>query len=130
MLRRAVIQHLKANVPSFGGQVYQGFLAPHNVQPPYATVKTPTGRGSPMISYAGTQPIEVRIYNDQSSFVGLELLERAVIEALNGQEIVDQDDGEHYFLEWVPGGGDFVDEEKKLIGRLVMFEAALLFEPV
>lgn len=126
MLRRAVIQRLRSHVAALGDRVYQAFLAPANADRPYATVKLPTQRGSPAITFAGTQPVEVRIYDDRASFVGLDELERAVIAALHGAEA--EDAGEVYRLDWVPGGGDFVDEEHDLIGRLVVFEAAALQE--
>lgn len=130
MLRKAVINHLIANATGLGGRVYQAFLAPSGVVKPYATVKLATSRGSPGISYAGDQPVEVRIYDDQASFVPMDELEIEVIKALNGIDIVDPDGGERYCLQWDPNGGtDFVDEEKKLIGRLITFEGALLFEP-
>ncbi len=127
-MRRAVIHHLKANISVLGG-VYQAFLAPGTVRKPYVTVKIPTCRGSPSISYAGTQPIEIRIYDDLSSFIGLDTIEGSIVDALHGREIADKHTGHMFEITWVPGGGDFVDEEKNLIGRLVMFEAALLFEP-
>ena len=121
-----MIQHLRDQVAALGGRVYQAFLAPPDVARPYATVKLVTQRGSPSISFAATQPVEVRIYADRASFVELDTLEQAVIGALHGAEI--QDAGETYRLDWVPGGGDFVDDEHDLIGRLVMFEAAALNE--
>lgn len=130
MLRRAVIEHLKANAAGLGGRIYQAFLAPAKPGKSYATVKLATSRGSPGISYAGDQPVEVRIYDDQVNFVSMDGLEAEVIEALHGIDIVDQVDGGKYCLQWDPSGStDFVDEEKQLIGRLVTFEAALLFEP-
>lgn len=126
MLRRAVIQRLRDQVSGFGGRVYQAFLAPPDAGRPYATVKLPTQRGSPVIAFAGTQPVEVRIYDDRASFVSPDTLEQAVIAALTGAEV--EDAGETYRLDWAPGGGDFVDEEHGLIGRLVVFEAAVLHE--
>lgn len=128
MLRRAVIQSLKA-ILELNGRVYQAFLVPAHALRPYATVKAPVSRGTPGFSYGGVQPLEVRIYDDQTSFDGLDVLERAVTDKLHGREITDQNDGERYFVQWVPGGGDFIDEEKRLIGRLLVFEAALLHEP-
>lgn len=128
MLRRAVIQHIKVSVSELNGRVYQAFLAPPNIEKPYSTVKIPTARGSGIITYAGTQPVEVRVYDKQNSFISLDELERNIIASLNGAEITDQNDGEKYCLTWAPGGGDFIDDEKKLIGRLILFEAAALFE--
>lgn len=128
MLRRAVIQKLKTSVPALGGRVYQAFLAPANVKPPYATVKLATPRGSPNISYAGTQPVEVYLYGSRDSFVSLDILELAVTVALHGVEIEDGQTQEKYYLNWVSGSGDFVDTEKKLIGRMVKFHTALLME--
>jgi len=130
MLRRAVIERLRNQVPELGARVYQAFLAPVDVGRPYATVKVPTARGSPAITYAGTQPVEVRLYDDRSSYIGLDELEGAVIAALHGAEISDthEDPPGRYVVQWVPGGGDFVDDERDLIGRLVMFEAAALHE--
>lgn len=128
MLRRAVIQQLKDNVPGLDGRVYEAFLAPPNVSKPNCTVKVSASRGSGIIAYAGTQPVEIRIYARQESFKLLDEIEQGIVECLNGIEITDQNDGEKYCLTWVPGGGDFIDEDKKLIGRLILFEAAILFE--
>lgn len=130
LLRRAVIQHLKAQVSALGGRVYQAFLAPPGTARPYATVKAATSRGSIVISYAGTQTIEVRLYDDPASAVALDQIEVAVISALHGIEIQDAAESPPgtYRLDWVPGGGDFHDDEMGLIGRLMVFEAALLFE--
>jgi hypothetical protein len=126
MLRRAVIQKLRDSVSALNSRVYQAFLAPANGSRPYATVKIPAARGSINIGFAGAQPVEVRVYDDQTSFIDLDSLEQAIRTALHGKEINDQN--EKYYLQWVPAGGDFVDEEYNLIGRLVMFEAALLYE--
>ena len=130
MLRRAVIKHLMNVIPSLGGRVYQAFLAPPNAERPYATVKISAPRGSPSISYAGDQPVEVRIYDEPASFIVLDNIETAVIDALHGVDIADLDTGEKYHLRWRPDGGiDYDDEERKLICRLIFFEAALLIEP-
>lgn len=128
MLRRAVIQQLRAQAPSLGGRVYQAFLAPVDAGRPYATVKIPASSGSPFITYAGTQPVEVRVYADPASFVALDQVEAEIIAALHGVDVVDGIDGERYEIAWVPGGGDFRQDEPDLIGRLVMFNAALLQE--
>ncbi|WP_298272226.1 hypothetical protein [Geobacter sp.] len=128
MLRRAVIQHLKVQVPALGGRVYQAFLAPPGTTRPYATVKLPGIRGSPAISYAGAQQVEIRIYGDRDTFTALDQIEADVIGALHGIEVLDATDGSQHQVDWLPGGGDFPDDDKGLIGRLVMFEAAVLFE--
>lgn len=128
MLRRAIIQHLKAQVPGLGGRVYQAFLAPPGTTRPFATVKLPGIRGSPAISYAGAQQVEVRIYGDRDSFTALDPLEADVIGALHGIEVQDATDGSLHQLDWVPVGGDFTDDDKGLIGCLVTFEAAVVFE--
>jgi len=129
VLRRAVIQHMKTSVPSLGGQVYQAFLAPANITPPYSTVKVAGTRGSPAISYAGFQPVEVRIYDPQESFVSLDALEQEVINVLHGVEVEDQIDGEKYYLQWTGNGPDYVDEDRNLICRLIYFGAAVIYEP-
>lgn len=134
MLRRAIVQTLQA-ITSLKG-IYQAFLAPANADRPYATVKLTETIGDVGIGFAGTQPIEVRIYDDLNSFVGLDAIEQATITALNGQTIVDivKDSkgepvpGSSFYVTWAPGGGDFVDDEKRLIGRLIRFEAALVHE--
>lgn len=128
VLRTAIIQHLKAQVPGLGGRVFQAFLAPPATSRPYATVKLPGIRGSPAISYAGAQQVEVRIYGDRDTFTALDQMEADVIGALHGIEVADATDGSHHQVDWVPGGGDFPDDDKGLIGRLVTFEAAVLFE--
>lgn len=130
MLRRAVISRIKDQVPALGGRVFQAFLAPASAARPYATVKLPGAIGSPDISYAGTQPVEVRIYTDPTSFTDLDTVEASVIGCLHGAEIQDaaEDPPGRYRLDWLPGGGEFHDEERHLIGRLVMFETAVLNE--
>lgn len=128
MLRRAVIKHIMDNALSLSGRVYQAFLAPSNTRKPYATVKAGAVQGSPGLNYGGTLSVEVRIYNDQDSFLALDTIEKEIVAALHGKEIVDTE-GPRYFLQWVSSPGDFVDDEKKLIGRLLAFGAAVLFEP-
>lgn len=128
MLRRAVIQKLKT-LPSLGGRVYQAFLALPSTARLYVTVKVAAARGSPDVAYAGAQPVEIRVYGDPDSFANLDEAERVIVDALHGAEVTDANDGERYLLSWVPGGGDFVDEELRLIGRLLLFEAAALHEP-
>lgn len=130
MLRRAVVNHLRSEVPDLRGRVYQAFTAPATAQTPYATVKLPGGRGSAEITWAGTQTVEVRLLTKSQSFVELDSLESEVIQALNGVEIMDTADNPPtaYRLIWVPGGGDFPEEDRQQIGRLVTFEVAVLFE--
>lgn len=129
MLRRAVIQHLRQQVPALGGRVYQAFLAPANTPRPYATVKLMDGGASLRISFAGEHLIEVRLYEAMSgSFLTLDTLAKSVIEALHGKTVKDLETGEEYDLYWVPGMNDFVEEDRQLIGRLIRFRAAALFE--
>ncbi|MEX0975039.1 MAG: hypothetical protein WD024_06825 [Bacillota bacterium] len=128
MLRRAVIQALKA-VALLGGRAYEAFLAPSDVGKPYATVKIPDVIGDPVIGYAGTQPVEIYLYADPYSFIPLDDVEAAVMAALNRQDVVDAMTGHLFHVEWTPGGGDFADDVKRLIGRLVRFEAAVVHEP-
>ena len=129
MLRRAVVNALKA-VPLLGARVYQAFTAPADAQAPYATVKMPGGRGSAEITWAGTQTVEVRLLTKSQSSVDLDTLEASVIQALHGIDVMDvaESPPTSYRLTWVPGGGDFVEEDRQQIGRLVTFEAAVLFE--
>jgi len=129
MLRRAVIMRLKSAAAGLGGRVYEAFLAGPEVARPYATVKLATQVGSGSISYAGTQPVEVRVYHDQGSFKELDALEAEVVAALNGATMADDADGGRYELSWSPAGADFTDPERRLIGRLLTFEAALVAEP-
>ena len=127
MLRRSVVQKLDA-VPGLTGGAHQAFLAPPDADKPYASVKLPASRGSGVISYAGTQSVEVRIYLPEESFITLDQLEAEIILTLNGVLLTDQVDGGKYELQWVPGGGDFTDEEKSLIGRLIIFETGIVNE--
>ena len=125
MLRQAVLDTLMSRVPILGGRVYEAWVAPDKAGGlPYATIKLPGIRGSTAISFAGSQPVEVRLYNDRSSFIPLDMAERAVIEVLTRGPVADGPD--QFSLQWVPGGGDFEDDEFNLIGRLVMFEAAVV----
>ena len=127
MLRRAVVQKLKTLTALKGA--YQAFLAPADASKPYATVKLSDLIGDPGIKYAGAQQVEVRIYDVLDSFIALDTIEGAIVAALNGRNITDSVTGHEFHMEYSPGGGDFVDEEKELIGRLVRFEAALVREP-
>lgn len=128
MLRRAVIQHLRQQVPALGGRVYQAFLAPANTPRPYATVKLMDGGTSLRISFAGEHLIEVRLYNDlTSSFVVLDELAYQVIQALHG-EVVDDETGERYEVRWEPGMNDFVEDDRQLIGRLLRFRVPAIHE--
>jgi len=128
MLRNAVITRIIGTVLPLSGRVYQAYLAPSTVQKPYATVKAGAIRGSPGLNYAGTVAVEVYIYTDQTSYIGLDAIEKEVVAALHGKEIVDVE-SMRYFLQWESSPGDFVDEEKRLIGRQVVFGAAILYEP-
>lgn len=128
MLRRAIIQHLRNEVPTLGGRVYQAFLAPANTPRPFVTVKLMDGGRSGRISYAGDQLIEVRLYDDlTSSFVVLDELAYQVIQALHG-EVVDGETGERYDVRWEPGMYDFVEDDRQLIGRLLRFRAPAIHE--
>jgi len=129
VLRRAVIMHMKANVAGLGGRVYEAFLAGPDTPRPYATVKLATQIGSGRVAYAGTQPVEVRIYHDQGSFKEVDVLETEVVAALNGVTVTDDADGGRYELSWSPAGADFADPERRLIGRQLTFDAACLAEP-
>lgn len=127
MLRRAVIQQLKQQVTGLGGRVYQAFLAPVDAGRPYATVKLVDGGASTLISFAGEHLIEVRLYDDYTSFVGLDDLAEAVILALHGRIVMDTESGNRYEVFWLPTMNDFVEEDRKLIGRLVRFQAAAIY---
>lgn len=128
-LRRAVIHQLGRHIYPLEGQAYQAYLAPVNVVPPYATVKMAGIRGTPDLPFAGDQIIEVRIYYKQVDYVSLDALKQMAVVALNGVVITDEVSGERYWVRWTPfGAGDFVDEERKLIGCLVTFEAVVIQE--
>lgn len=127
MLRRAVIQQLKQQVTGLGGRVYQAFLAPVDAGRPYATVKLVDGGASTQISFAGDHVIEVRLYDDYTSFVSLDTLAQETVLALNGQIVTDNDTGNQYEVFWLPVMNDFVEEDRKLIGRLIRFRAAAIY---
>jgi len=129
MLRRAVVNRLTERVAGLGGRVYQAFLAPADAGRPYATVKLPQPIRSADIGYAGNQEIEVRLYTDPTSFTELDELEVEVMATLNGATVVDDYDGGAYYLEAMPGGADFNDEDKSLIGRLLRYATGTLSEP-
>jgi len=129
VLRRAIIQHLRNEVSTLGGRVYQAFLAPSSVQKPFATVKLVDGGTSARISFAGNHLIEVRLYEDiTGSFLTLDDLARSVIAALNGRVVIDSVSGEQYDVYLVPGMFDFVEDDRQLIGLLVRFQGAAIFE--
>lgn len=123
-----MIQTVKL-LPALGGRVYQAFLAPADAGRPYATVKVPASRADGRLSSAGTQPIEVRLYADPDSFVLLDEIEGALLDLLDDKDIQDVASGSVFHVEWEPGGGDFQDDQRQLIGRLVIFEAAVLHDP-
>lgn len=128
-LRRAVVSQLKNHISALEGRVYQAYLTPANVKPPYCTVKLAGIRGSVNLPYAADQGIEVRLYNDQTCFIPLDALEQQTLVALNGIVITDDDTGLRYWIKWVPfGSTDYIDEEHKLIARLVFFETAVIHE--
>lgn len=127
MLRRAVIQQLKQQVTGLGGRVYQAFLAPVDAGRPYATVKMVDGGASPRISFAGDHVIEVRLYDDYTSFIGLDTLAHDVVLSLHGRIVTDADRGNQYEVFWLPVMNDFVEEDRKLIGRLIRFRAAAIY---
>ncbi|MGV8164645.1 MAG: hypothetical protein ACLKAK_07295 [Alkaliphilus sp.] len=127
-LRRAVIAQLKNHVTAIGGRVYQAYLAPADVQTPYATVKMAGVRGDVTLLYAGDQSIEVYVYRDHDCFVSLDALKQLAVLALNGSVLVTES-GERHHIRWVPfGQGDFVDEERKLIGCVESFETTVIHE--
>ncbi|HEY8414648.1 MAG TPA: hypothetical protein VIK99_02635 [Thermaerobacter sp.] len=133
MIRRAVITHLRQNVPSLQGRVYQAFMVDVQQEPrPYATVKIVPGGASTRISYAGHDEIEVRIYDDREDFTDLDAIVDEVIRALHGRYVEDPETGQKYEVTWVPGVLDFTDDfvklDRQLIGRLVRFRAASLYE--
>jgi hypothetical protein len=121
-LRVALINFIAAQVPGFGGKVYQSFTAPAKKAPPYCTVKLPDIVGSGAIAYAGAQRIEVRVYAPVGSFLLVDDLATKTIKALNGRMV-----GQHLVL-WEPGGGDFVEEGGEP-GRILYFNTAALHAP-
>ena len=128
-LRRAVIQQLRQHVYPLAGNAFQAYLAPVNVNPPYATVKMAGIRGATELPFAGDQQIEVRIYRRQDDFVTLDALKQMAVVALNGVVLTDAPTGERYWIKWTPfGAGDFVDEERRLIGCSITFEASIIHE--
>ena len=127
-IRRAVIQQLKNQVHALSGRVYQAFLAPVNIGTPYAAVKFATERQSANVSFAGTQTIEVYLYRRLDNFVSLDAIRQDVIKALNGVVITDSESNARFVLRWVGSVGDVVDEDRKLIGTLVSFDAATVQE--
>ncbi|MBT9157005.1 MAG: hypothetical protein DDT37_02010 [Firmicutes bacterium] len=119
-LRRATITALHVQVLAVGRRVFQAFLAPAATLPPYITVKLATRQGEVF----GLQPVEIYIYAAQASFAALDALEHEVIRALHQRELVDTETGLRYILRYAGSAGDVVDEERKLISRVVSFNAA------
>lgn len=128
-LRRAVIERIKAALPSVGGRVYQAFLAPVDAAAPYyVTVKVGDERGDVNIPWIGFPAVEVRLYSKPLSFISLDELEGQVIQVLQGVPITDPQTGKVYQLRWLPGFGDFNDPQQNLIGKLVRFQAVRIVE--
>ncbi len=107
-------------MPSVGGRVFQAFLAPATTSPPFITVKLATRIGERL----GLQPVEIYIYAAQASFVELDVLEQEVIRVLYQRELADAETGLRYILCYANSAGDAVDEERKLINRVITFTAA------
>ena len=132
MIRRAVIDRLRNNVPSLQGRVYQAFVVDARKEPrPYATVKIVPGTASTRISYAGHDEIEVRVYGDMTDWTELDAVVEEVIRALNGRDVEDPETGQRYEVAWIPGVNDFTDVGRpgeQLMARLVRFRAASLYE--
>jgi len=127
-LRRAIVQQLRIHLPALGGRVFQAYLAPVNVPTPYATVKLATERQAANIGFAGAQTIEIYLYRGLDSFVGLDALRQDVVRALNGVVITDAESGLRFALRWTGSVGDVVDPERKLIGAVVSFDAATIYD--
>lgn len=127
-LRRAIVQQLRNQVPALGGRVFQAYLAPANIATPYATVKFATERQAANIGFAGTQTIEVYLYRGLDSYSGLDALRQDVVKALNGVVITDTESGARFSIRWAGSVGDVVDEERKLIGAVVSFDAATIHD--
>lgn len=129
MLRRAVINFLKANVGEVGGRVYQTYLAPRQVKRPYITVRLGDVVESGTVSYGGTAQIEVFVYDDiDGSFLTVDRICDKVINALHGAYVTDEETGKTYYLEWNPTTNDIVEEDRRVIGRLLRFQTAILRE--
>lgn len=128
-LRRAIISHIRSRVPALATSTFQAFLAPSNPPNPYATVKMASVRLSPELNDAGDQTVEVRIHRTQSSYVDLDAVKNDVIRALHGATVLDAETALQYYVRWTSfGAGDFVEEDRKLIGCLVTFEVATIQE--
>ncbi|MBT9174214.1 MAG: hypothetical protein DDT21_02625 [Syntrophomonadaceae bacterium] len=119
-LRRSIITRLRDHVPAVGGRVFQAFLAPPAITPPFVTVKLPTRLGDAL----GQQPVECYLYAAQTSFVTLDALEQEVIHVLHQKEFADTETGWRYRLRYASSAGDAVDVERKLINRVITFTAA------
>lgn len=127
-LRRAIIHQLRVQVPALGGRVYQAFLAPTGFQTPYATVKFAGEQSAVNIGFAGSRTIEVYLYRSLDSFVALDALQQEVIRILNGTTVTDVESGLQFILRWTGSAGDVIDEERKLVGVVVSFNAPTMYE--
>lgn len=127
-LRRAIISQLKNQVAALSGRVYQAFLAPVTVQPPYAAIKLAAERQAVNNTFAGSQSVEVYIYRALDTYVSLDALRQEVIKALNGVVLTDFESNARYVVRWIGSAGDVIDAERKLLGVVVSFEAAVIHE--
>ncbi|WP_228378983.1 hypothetical protein [Thermoanaerobacter thermohydrosulfuricus] len=129
MLRRAIIKHLRENITEIGGRVYQAYLAAEKAKRPYITVRLAESIASEVISFGGTMQIELFVYDDLGkSYLNLDYISDKIIAVLNGAYITDQEDGKTYYIEWNPTTNDIIEEDRKLIGRLLRFKTAILHE--
>lgn len=129
MIRSAFIHFLKENISEVGGRVYQAYLAPKQAKRPYLAVRMGETIESGTISFGGTAQIEVFVYDDiGGSFLNVDRISDKIVALLNGAYITDQEDGKTYYIEWNPTTNDIIEEDRKLIGRLLRFKTAILHE--
>lgn len=130
MLRQAIIQKVGASVPDLESRIYDPLSVPAEAVKPYATVLLPPPPAEATEELRqDVQRVEIRLFNDKGEYAALDTVEQDLVAALDRVEITDSGDGEKYVVYRSPGGGDFIDESRQLIGRLAVFEAPIPFVP-
>jgi len=122
-MRKEAINHLKANVPSVDGQVYQPFMAGPKRKDSFLVVKVGIETAAE-ISMAFDKVIEVWPYADPHNYITVDEIAEEVIAAFKNGIPTPAGD---IALTYIGMGEDFYDPEfKKITNGPIEFEIALI----
>lgn len=118
-MRNAIRQRLVEKVAAVSGRVYQPYMAGAKQPKPYLVVKC--GGESPSNMTVGYEvPFEVWMYIERTDFNELDALANSVINALNGKDLVTEDQ-QVFALRYRGASTDFYDEDWKALTRRLDF---------